>query len=376
MKELIKYELYKLLHRPLVYASILGVLVMTVVMLFNWVAPGVNTVQEDVNGQKVILEGSAAISRNRKIAARYQGPLTTEKVQSVLETYDFSPAMMASEGIDAERQIYYVHNFLYEIFSNNGFASPDGGYNGSDIEDVYGEIAPDLIIGYSDGWESTVYAIIYTFLSWCCVLIIILSPVFSEEYTKGTASLVLTGAQGRSKCPLAKIMASFIVALAGSLLLISCFVLTFLLYYGPTGFESSVQLSRMRLLDGTPYMISWGAAFGYSWLLWLTAALVVAAVTLAISAAAKSSFTSLVISFVLFVIPMFIPGIKSGTLLHLICSLMPINQMQLRSLFSFYPLSIGGAELPVMWLAVPVAIAAVAAGSFFSKRTFARHQVV
>lgn len=376
MKELIKYELYKLLHRPLVYASILGVLLMAGMMLVNWVAPGVNVVQEDRNGEWVMFEGSEAISRSKEIAARYQGPLTTEKVQSILETYGFSQAMMASRSMDSQRQAYYTHNFLYNIFSGDGFASSDGSYNGTAVEEIYGEIAPDLIIGYSDGWESTTYAIIYTFLVWCCVLVIILSPVFSEEYTRGTASLILTGIRGRSKCPLAKIIASFLIALVGSLLLIGCFVLTFLLYYGPEGFQSSAQLSPLGILSATPYVISWGAAFGYGCLLWLTAAFVVTAVTLIVSALSKGSFPSLVISSVLFVVPMVLPSITRDTPLYLPCCLMPINQLQLSGLFSLKPLSVGGAELPVMWLAVPVTIAAVAAGTFCSKRTFAHHQVV
>lgn len=375
MKELIGFELNKLLRRPLVLASFLGLLLFMGLMLFNWIIPGVNVVQEETDGEWVVLENSDAVFRNQEIAAQYQGPLTVEKVQDVLERYAFSSSAMTSRNMDPARQTYYTHNFLYDIFDNK-FSSADGLYNGSTIKEAYGDIAPDLIIGYSDGWENTVYALSYTFLFWCCVLVIILSPVFSEEYTKGTDALILTGNEGRKKCPLAKIIASFIIALAGSLILIGCFFLAFLAYYGTTGFQSSVQLSVLGYLKNTPYVISWGTAFGFACLLWLGAAIVLTAMVLVISVLAKNSFSSLVISFVLFMAPMFVPGVKSHSLLYLVCSLMPVNQLVLYHLFSFNTLPIGVGELKVMWLAVPVSVAAVTAGTLLSKKSFAHHQVM
>lgn len=375
MKELIGFELNKLLRRPLVLASLLGLLCMAGLMIVNWIVPGVNAVQEEADGEWVVLENSDAVLRNQEIAAQYQGPLTVEKVQDVLERYAFSSSVMASRNMDPASQTYYTHNFLYDIFDHK-FASVDGRYNGSTIQEAYGEIAPDLIVGYSDGWESTVYALSYTFLFWCCVLVIILSPVFSEEYTKGTDALILTGNEGRKKCPLAKIIASFIIVLAGSLILIGCFFLAFLAYYGTTGFQSSVQLSGLGFLRNTPYVISWGTAFGFACLLWLGAAIVLTAMVQVISVLAKNSFSSLVISFVLFIAPMFIPVKESQNLLRLICSLMPVNQLVLYHLFSFNTLPIGGGELKVMWLAIPVSVAAVTAGTLFSKKSFAHHQVM
>lgn len=375
MKEMIGFELNKLLRRPLVLASLLGLLCLAGIMLFNWIVPGVNAVQEETDGEWVVLENSDAVLRNQEIAAQYQGPLTTEKVQDVLERYAFSSSVMTSRNMDPARQTNYTHNFLYDIFDNK-FSSADGLYNGTTIKEAYGDIAPDLIIGYSDGWENTVYALSFTFFFWCCVLVIILSPVFSEEYTKGTDALILTGNEGRKKCPLAKITASFIIALAGSLILIGCFFLAFLAYYGTTGFRSSVQLSGLGFLRNTPYVISWGTAFGFACLLWLGAAIVLTSMVLVISVLAKNSFASLVISFVLFMAPLYVPLKESQSLPRLICSLMPVNQLLLDHLFSFNTLSVGGGELKVMWLAIPVSIAAVTAGTLLSKKSFAHHQVM
>lgn len=374
MRELIGYEIKKLLNKPLIWACFAGLGLMIAAMTANWLAPRVFSVQEDRNGQKVILEGRDAILRNQEIAAQYEGLLTTEKVRQIVDTYRFSAAMMETERIDPERQRYYVHNMLFDSLSKNGFVSMDGSYSGAEIDHIFGQIASDLVIGYSDGWEGLSYTLIYDFLVWGCVLVILLSPIFSDEYTKGTDALILTGIQGRKKCPAAKIIASYIIALGGSLLLLGIHFLLFFLWHGTEGMESSVQLGQLGLFVSTPYPVSWAEAFGLSCILWLGAAAVLTSLVLLISAWAKSSFSALVISFTLFTLPMFLPP-SSSRAINLICKLMPINQMQVFSLFTFDRLDLGGWQLNAAWISIPVTVLSVAAASVLSKRSFARHQV-
>ncbi|MDE6168661.1 MAG: hypothetical protein K2G28_09420, partial [Acetatifactor sp.] len=373
MIEMIRYEIYKLLHKPLVWASLAGILLFVGVMEWRWVAPGYAAIQADVNGHREIILDFAAIKQNQEIAARYAGPLTTETVKEILDTYLFSDEMLKESGLDPERQGHYTHNLLYDTFSQHGFTTMAGEWNGSTIEDIYGQTAPDLILGYSAGWEDTIYAIIYCFLSWGCVLVILLSPLFCGEYDRHMDALILTGRQGRRKVPLAKITAAFIVSVGGSVLLIAVFFFTLLAAHGVVGFESSVQLGEMGLLFNTPYMLSWAQAFGFTCLLLLGAVTVLTALLLVVSALSKSSFSSLVISFVLFVAPMFIPWHKLPYILNLAGCLLPINQMQVNLLFSFDKIYLGNLGLNVMWLALPAALAAGLAGILWSKRAFARH---
>lgn len=374
MWELIKFEIHKLLHKPLIWASLLGLLFFAGLMIYNWVAPGYSSVQEDIDGYKVVQEGHDAVLRNQEIVKQYQGALTTDKVQDILEAYSFSQAMMESENMEPERQRHYTHNCLCDTFSP--FANLNGSYNGKSIRDVYGEIAPDLIIGYSVGWEKMLYALAYSFLVWGCVLVIILSPVFSEEYTKGTDALILTGSQGQKKCPGAKIIASYAISLGGSVIFICIFFLSLLAYHGPEGFEASVQLGELGFFTDTPYVLTWGEAFGFACLLWLGATIVLTAMALLISALAKNSFSALVIVFVLFVVPLFIRWTDFPAVLRLIGSLLPINQMQLQGLFSFDRLALGSGEVNLMWLVVPISVIALSISALLSKKSFANHQVV
>lgn len=376
MKEMIGYEIRKLLFRPLVWASLAGVLFMAAVMILNWIAPGSVSVREDVDGKEVTLEGLDAVLRNREIAGQYEGPLTTEKVRDIIEAFRFSQAMMEAEGMEPERQRHYVHNNLYDTFARAGFAAMSGEYNGADITEVYGAMAPDLTVGYSAGWESTCYALAYTLLSWGCVLIIIISPVFSDEYTRGTDALILTGSRGRRACPLAKVIASYIVTLGGTLLLIGLFFFVFLASHGAEGLNASVQLGEMAFFFDTPYPISWKEAFAFACLAWLGAVVVLASLTLMISAWAKNSFSALVITFTIYALPLFFSGSGCPPAVKLVLAMLPITQLELRNLFSLELLSLGGLQFKAMWLILPVSAALAALGTLLPKRAFSRHQVM
>lgn len=376
MKEMIGYEIRKLLCRPLVWASLAGVLLMAAVMILNWIAPGAFGIQEDANGKKVLLEGRDAILRNQEIAGLYEGPLTTEKVRNIIETFLFSQTMMETEGMEPERQRHYVHNNLYDTFARAGFAAMSGEYNGADITEIYGAMAPDLTVGYSAGWESTSYALAYTLLSWGCVLIIILSPVFSDEYTRGTDALILTGSRGRSVCPLAKVIASYTVTLGGTLLLIGLFFFLFLAWHGSDGLNASVQLGELAFFFDTPYPISWKDAFAFACLAWLGAAAVLTSLTLMISAWAKNSFSALTITFTIYALPLFFSGNGCPPVVKLVLAMMPITQIELRSLFSLDLLSLSGLQFKAMWLILPVSAALVTLGTLLPKKAFSRHQVM
>ena len=80
MKEMIRYEIYKLLHKPLVWAGLASILLFVGVMEWRWVAPGYAAIQADVNGRRENTLDFAAIKRNQEIAARYAGPLDRKSV--------------------------------------------------------------------------------------------------------------------------------------------------------------------------------------------------------------------------------------------------------------------------------------------------------
>ncbi len=374
MKQLIRFELYKLLKKPLAVVSLAGLALFVLSILFSQVF--ISAAQVEQEGTINILVGKDAVACNQEIAALFQGPLTIQKIQDIITYSSFSDTAMAEKGMDPEIEILYTHNDLYSIFNYRNFISLDGEYNGATMKAVFGDIAPDLICGYSVGWEQTTYALLNVFIVWSLVLIILLSPVFSEEYTLRTDALLLTGKKGKSLCPLAKLAAAYGIAIAGSLLLIAVFFVSLVSYHGITGFETSAQLGCQDIFYSVPYLISWGEAFAFSCLLWITAVTVLTSIVLTVSALAKNSFVTLVICTAAYVIPASVPWYKAPPVLQLIGSLFPVNQMHLSFLFCLEPIRIAGISVPVMWVSLPVALFFLLAGGSYAKKVFAGHQVM
>lgn len=373
MWELIKYELQKLLGNKLVGACLAGMAVMLIVMTSQWLYPGTETVQYFQDGKLVILENQEAIRTAKAIGRKYEGPLTDDKVQAILTEFDMKDEDMIGNGMDPSIERYYSHNFLYSSLRN--FYAPDGTWNGMTVQEVYGDLTPSLYIGYT-GWEKFLYVSIYTLLSLGCVITIILAPLFSEEYTKRTDALILTGAYGKTKCAWAKIIAGFLISFCLTALVLLLFGAVYLYHYGTDGWNASLQLSHFSAFsESIPYPMTFGQGVLYALLMWFTAGLTLTAAAVLISAVAKNTFTSLVLSFALFVVPMFLPW-KNWGFLNLPAQFFPIRQMQLADIFNYPLLQAGSFELSVMWLALPVAVMVVLICTVFARRAFARHQVV
>lgn len=376
MRQLICFEMKKMLRKPLVWAALIGLVSFVAIMEYSWVIPGYPTIQTEQDGKRVIIENFEAMAINKEIGAAYYGPLTDEKVRSIIETYDMPDSVWEASDIDAHREYHYPHNLMYDILSVNGFVNPDGSYKGVTVEEVFGSLTPGLMIGYSTGWEATLNVLLYSFMLWGCIAVIIVAPVFSEEYTIHMDALILTGIHGRKKCTLAKILSAFLITMAGSLLLLSVCTLLHLTVHGSTGWDCSVQLGELRYFRYVPFSLNWLQLYGLSCIAWFGGMLVLTAIILVVSSLAKSSFSALVIAFVIYVIPMFLPWNIFPESVELWGYLLPITQMQLEKLFRFDLFQLGSLMFPPICLAVPITIIAVAAGILWSKKGFSRHQVV
>lgn len=376
MRQLISFEIGKMLRRPLVLASFIGLIFFMAIMEYNWVVPGYGAVVAAANGQRTTLESFEAIQASKEISAIYSGPFTDEKVQAIIEAYDMPDPFWEANGLDPGMERYYSHNLMYDTLSVNGFIDHKGGYSGLTVNEAFGALSPDLIIGYSTGWECTVYMLLYIFLTWGCILVIIIAPVFSEEYTSHMDALILTGIHGRKKCTVAKTIASFIIAITGSLLCLAVSTLLLLTVHGSMGWDSSVQLGELQIFISVPYRMNWLQAYGLSCIAWFGGILVLTSIVLVVSALAKNSFSALVIAFTIYVMPMFLPWNLLPESVEFWGYLLPINQMQLMNLLSSKQLMLGSLEFTPVYLAVPITIIALIAGILWSKREFSNHQVV
>lgn len=376
MKQLISFEVNKMLRKPLVWVALMGLVAFMAIMEYSWVIPGYASIQMEKDGKKVTIENFEAIALDREISSLYHGSFTDEKVRSIIETYDISDSAWKDMNIDPSREMHYTHNLMYNTLAVNGFINLDGSYNGITVEEIFGDLTPGLIIGYATGWECTVNVLLYIFLLWGCVLVIIVSPVFSEEYTIHMDALILTGIHGRKKCTLAKIISAFIITIAGSFLLLAVGTLLMIAVHGSNGWDCSVQLGELTYFSYVPYQMNWLQLYGLACLAWFGGMLVLTSIVLVVSALAKSSFSALVIAFVIYALPMFLPWNILPESLELWGYLLPITQMQLIRLFRFNLLKLGSLTFPPVYLAVPITVIVLVVGILWSKKGFSQHQVV
>lgn len=376
MKQLIIFEVKKMLRKPLVWASLIGLVLFLVIMESSWVVPGYTAVVTEKDGRPVTTEGFEAIALDQEICSIYYGPLTDEKVRSIIETYDISDDAWEANKVDPAREAHYTHNLMYSILSIWGFIKLDGSFSGSTVAETFGDLAAGLTIGYSTGWECTIYTLMYSFLTWGCIIVIIVAPVFAEEYTIHMDALILTGIHGRRKCTLAKILSAYLITIAGSALLIAVSTLLMLAVHGSVGWDCSVQLGELGVFDRTPFHLTWLQAYGLACLAWFGGMLVLTSIVLVVSALAKSSFSALVIAFVIYIMPMFLPWNLLPESLELWGYLLPVTQMQLLKLFQFDLFALGSLAFPPVYLAIPITAIVLAVGIPWAGKGFSRHQVV
>lgn len=302
---LLKDELYKIMSQKIARIAFAAVLLIQIFLFFT---VGVYSEMSVVNGQ--VYRGFAAIKKDREITREFEGELTDEKVNRIADTYGFL------DFDDDTWKHNYLNMFLFDNGLCDGYLAEWNDYQSptktvpiaeSDMGKFLEERNLPLNLSYTMGWHlfedvANIGAILV-----CIFLIIALSPVFAEEYSAGTANILLTTVHGKEKDVWAKIAAAFLVAVCSFAIVTG---LTFLLcgsIYGFGGlgclygsmegrwYQNPLTVNVCFFSIGQYYLIMMGITL--SGILMLTAFILFA------SAAAKRTFTSLVVSTIFFVLP-------------------------------------------------------------------------
>ena len=361
MMQMIGYEFGKIFRKKMVYAALLFVGFMSLSM---YIARGIG--QEVVLGPdgKYIL-GKEAVRLDKEIAARYKGPLTEEKVEEILGVY--APA--------APDAAFWKVNATYDVVSTF-WAENDGSRNGLSIREAFPgyEDERELVWDYNRGWINFIEMGMYMMVFIGCLLVIALSPVFSEEYTRGTDALILASRHGKGRCARAKLLASYLFTLLSTGALLIPMSLGFFLDYGPAGGGCSIQLNNHWILLGTPYFLSCMEAAGLCLLLWVSGSLILTAVTLTISALCKTSFLAVIVSLCVYGLPSLFAQMGMPPKLF---SLNPIWCFLAEQLIMIPKIwTESGAGLSYVWVIVVFALLMTGLSFRLGRRIFAGHQVV
>ena len=127
MKKLIQFELQKIFSRHLTQIVLIMILFLSVFLNFS-------TYQNKYAFDGISKEGTgkAAIEIDRKIAAKYEGILTDEKVQQMMS--DFTPKSDL-HGINA----VYLYQNAMQSATFARFSDQNGNWNKASVSDIFGE---------------------------------------------------------------------------------------------------------------------------------------------------------------------------------------------------------------------------------------------
>ena len=263
--------------------------------------------------------GKEAIALDKRTASEYAGILTEEKIQKIYDTFGFY-------YYDAEKEIYignFCSRFMTSKMTNFNQTS---GESLDEIHFLTGEEwknnAEPLLDGsvwfdYTYGWEDLkeIFSILIV-IALLILFIIGVSPVFSEEYTFKTADILLTSWREKRSCIWLKMSAALFLSVMIYTAFAVYLLLLYLSVYGTQGLDASAVLINVPRSGFHPEKIS--SFFLYSFLLGLSAILLLVCITMAVSAYCKNAFLTVILSLGLFFVPYVWMSILSGMLLPLL----------------------------------------------------------
>lgn len=359
MGQMVRFEMTKLLKKKIVYITLVVFGVIYAMMLYSWIFGNEWAVTQDGTD----LYGLDAAAYNREITLRYEGPLTDEKVQEILQEFP---------RVDGKTTNHVSNNVYYPVAKL--FANEDGTWNGKSVAEVFPEFSNPPRLGMSTRWESFLYSMMYLVILAGIVLIIVVSPIFSDEYTSGMDALILTSRHGRRQCVKAKIMAAFLFATGLILLILGLGFSMFLAGGGTAGWDADIQLSEMMVFSRVRQSLTCGRTAILTAAVSICSTWTLTGIVLLFSVISRTSFASIIASAVVYLAPMFInPG---GLAAKRIIMMMPVNSLNISGLLNVPGISVSRMELPMIALIGAVTITVGLCSAYCCKRTFSRHQVV
>ena len=201
---------------------------------------------------------------------------------------------------------------------------------------------------------------------------VMLSGIFSDEYTSGADSLILSSKHGKSLVIGAKLFTAFsvsavLIALLSGISLIESFIV-----WGASGANGSLEL-----VSGIfPYPITIGQAALLYFICMLAGCIMVTAITALFSANLQLPFNTIVIMTALLIIPLFI-SIPEGAPVWISClvNLLPAGMFAFWGAMFEFQYEIFGLVIPP-YIFLPVfAVIVTCICSYFAGRGFKSHQI-
>lgn len=326
MRTLYKLELEKLLRRLSALICLAFLLAYGIVTYDEWVDPfGKELYLMDEDG--TIRHGRDAIRLEREWMEPYRGVLTdahVEEISQISYRHAGQQVTYLQQMIESGTQLneidmpyaerVMIHFFLTEEVSRREYTE-----NGRTVEasisimrdapwqigEIFSDDVLPLRLEYSPPWSGMMDSMIVLMFLLNLVVLLVISPVFSEEHTRQMNALLFTSKLGKRKCFRAKAAAAYSIGIFLALTIILLQVLVTFLFFGGDGLAGSIQISGDYLFYGDfPYAKTVGSAILDAALLYTADVLFAVSLTALGSVLASNVLSGMVISLALWMAPM------------------------------------------------------------------------
>ncbi len=417
MNNLIRYELKKTYKRKSFLVSI--TLMIILLCTLSCLSIGGNF-WANTDGTEVL--GFAAIKMEKEVLQEQAGELSTEKLQSVIETYQqamndpknfvgddgsvskeinnaaftkymqpigdvlnllrqcFAPAgetydyyaVSNLSGLDAEKfysnRMNKVNEYLNMDYSYGNYSATDKAYFIEKNE----KIKTPFTYSYHKGWAQLLSASYAMITAIVLVICICLAPMFSSEYQTGADAILLSTRYGKSKLIYAKIISAFILSTIVYGIGIAVSTISTLAIYGAQGWNCSLQV--MNFL--APANVNLLQTYLYVLLAGYCLCLLMQGLTLLFSAKMSSPFPVIICMMVLFFVTSFIPYSRDSRLFNNIINLFPAKMAAAYTALSKYEVyHILGLRVSYPVLLIVIALLVATLTLPFAYKGFRKHQV-
>lgn len=207
-------ELYKICSKKLFLFSASSALVILLLYMNIFVINADSTIDG------VRYTGYQAVRMDRRITAEFEGVLTDQKVEQIVEKYGFPYGV--SENYNRFLHKNYLNDFVMNAFSDGYFHTTEDyrvgtcTYPIAETELGKAGIATKrpLVLEYSYGWQVFVNVLQVGCVLGMVLILLGISPVFSEESALNTQQILFATKEGRAKDIGAKIAAGMTIVFA------------------------------------------------------------------------------------------------------------------------------------------------------------------
>ncbi|MBU3195966.1 hypothetical protein KPL26_04700 [Clostridium algidicarnis] len=417
MKELIGFEIKKSMNKPIVLAIIIGILLMDVLMIFFGKFQGEPTFGMPYSKEKVVqikkerLRFSGVIddnwiqdvkntqnnilnNSNNQVSGEERKKITQKLIEEGLtEDYINSPNsvhLFVKEEVLDSREFQsledpMVSSGFYDAAEKKGKEIADdyrinyGGSKGKALswkaEEMYGYLSNEYkaYYDYSWGWSRLHAMQIYLPFTVGVLLVVALSPMFSNEYSSKMDSLILSSKQGKSKLIKAKMIAGYSIAILSWLSIQIINIIIILSVFGVNGWKAFMQNWSH---NPSPYAFNYFTSYCIVSAISFVGLLFLTSMILFISSKSKSIYTSLIISAGIIIMPKINIHIFRGVATNNILMFLPTNILIAVNYFkTFEAFYIFGEVIMAPYMVAVVASLLSMLLGFLAYLRFKRHEV-